>query len=134
MKYFTIDEMTRSSVAAKRGILNEPTEEEKKNIIALIENVLDPLREAWGAPIIVTSGFRCKKLNSAVGGSKTSQHMLGQAADIHTKSNTREDNKRLYELIKKLDLPVDQCINEYGYSWVHVSYGPKNRKMYFDIK
>jgi len=73
----------------------------------LITNILDPLRESWGNPIIVSSGYRCQELNKAVGGAKTSQHLLGQASDIHTKSNTREENKKLFDLIKSLKLPFD---------------------------
>ena len=99
-----------------------------------MNNILDPLREAWGAPIQVTSGYRSPAVNKAVKGASTSQHVLGEAADIRTVPNTRANNKKLYELIKKLNLPVDQCINEYDYSWIHVSYGPRTRRMYFAIR
>ena len=133
MKYFTLKELTRSVTAKNKGIDNTPGEVEKNNLIALVENVLDPLREAWGQPIIITSGYRCPALNRAVGGSATSQHVKGEAADIRTVSDTVEDNKALYELIKILNLPIDQCINEYGYDWIHVSYSPKNRKKFFSI-
>ena len=133
MKYFTLKELTRSVTAKNKGINNTPGEVEKNNLIALVENVLDPLREAWGQPIIITSGYRCPALNRAVGGSATSQHVTGEAADIRTVSDTVEDNKALYELIKILNLPIDQCINEYGYDWIHVSYSPRNRKKFFSI-
>ena len=73
-------------------------------------------------------------LNKAVGGARTSQHTLGQAADIHTKSNSKESNKQLFELIKQLKLPFDQLINEYNYSWVHVSYSNRNRRQILNIK
>lgn len=134
MKYFTIKELSKSTKADELGIDNTPTPEAEKALIALVENILDPLREAWGKPIQVTSGYRCPKVNKAVGGSSTSQHVKGEAADIRVIPNTRAGNKSLYELIKKLGLPVDQCINEYDYSWVHVSFGPRNRRMYFTIK
>lgn len=134
MKYFTIRELTRSATATAEKIDNTPSQAVVDKLTALIENVLDPLREAWGAPIIVTSGYRSPALNRAVKGAPTSQHVLGEAADIHTVSDTKEDNKKLYELIKKLKLPVDQCINEYDYNWIHVSYGPRNRRMFFAIK
>lgn len=134
MKYFTFQELIKSTTATKRGINNQPDEEAKKNLEALVENILDPLREAWGRPIIVSSAYRCKELNEAVGGSKTSQHMTGEAADIRAISDTKEDNKKLYELIRNLNLPVDQCINEHDYDWVHVSYGKRNRRQYFSIK
>lgn len=133
MKYFTLKELTRSVTAKNKGIDNTPGEVEKNNLIALVENVLDPLREAWGQPIIITSGYRCPALNRAVGGSATSQHVKGEAADIRTVSDTVEDNKALYELIKILNLPIDQCINEYGYDWIHVSYSPRNRRKFFSI-
>ena len=133
MKYFTIAELTKSSTAKRKGIDNTPTESVKKNLTLLVEKILDPLREAWGAPIIVSSGYRCPKLNRAVGGATASQHMLGQAADIHTVSDKPEDNKKLFELIKSLKLPFDQLINEYGYNWVHVSYGPRNRRQILKI-
>lgn len=133
MKYFTIKELCKSNTAKQKGIDNTPTPEAEENLVLLIEKVLDPLREAWGEPIIVTSGYRGEKLNKLVGGSKTSQHMTGQAADIRTVSDTKEDNRKLYELVKVLGLPVDQCINEYDYDWVHVSYSPRNRRSFFAI-
>lgn len=134
MKYFTIHELTKSETARRKKIDNTPSEAIKKNLIELVNNVLDPLREAWGKPIVVSSGYRCPRLNQAVGGTLSSQHVLGQAADIHTLSDAPADNKKLYELIRKLNLPIDQCINEYDYNWIHVSYGPRNRRRYFAIK
>lgn len=134
MKYFTMAELTKSETAMRKKIDNTPTEAVKKNLTALVDKVLDPLREAWGQPIVVSSGYRCPKLNRAVGGVASSQHTLGQAADIHTVSDKPSENKKLYDLIKNLELPVDQCINEYGYNWIHISYGPRNRRSYFAIK
>lgn len=119
MKYFTIEELTRSNTAEAKGIDNTPTQEAKEKLIALIENVLDPLREMYGNPITVNSGYRCPKLNAAVGGAKNSQHMRGEAADIT--AGSREENKKLFELIRK-NLSFDQLLNESDYSWVHVSY------------
>lgn len=133
MKYFSIYELSRSATAARLGIDNSPTPSVKKNLEKLINEVLDPLREAWGAPIIVTSGYRSPKLNKAVGGSKTSQHVLGQAADIKTVGDKPENNKKLFELAKKLidekKIVVGQLIDEYGYDWVHISTvgGHKNQ-------
>lgn len=134
MKYFTIRELTRSVTASNKAIDNTPDETVKGNLAALVEKILDPLRERWGAPIIVSSGYRCPKLNRAVGGAKTSQHMTGQAADIRTVSDTVEDNKKLFNLIIKMGLPFDQLINEYNYNWIHVSYGPRNRRQVLHIK
>lgn len=133
-KYFSIAELTKSSTAIKKKINNTPTKEVENNLNQLIDNILDPLREAWGQPIIVGSGYRCEALNKAVGGASHSQHKLGQAADIHTKSDSVEDNKKLFELIKQLKLPFDQLINEYNYNWIHVSYSPRNRRQILNIK
>lgn len=119
MKYFTIEEMTESSTAKANGIDNTPSDEEIAKLQKLIEAVLDPLREWYGKPIRVNSGFRCEALNEAVGGSDTSQHRLGEAADITV--GTKKGNKKLFEYIKD-NLPFDQLINESNFSWVHVSY------------
>lgn len=134
MKYFTIAELTKSATASRRRIDNTPSSTIKANLTELVDNILDPLREAWGAPIIVSSGYRSPKLNRAVGGAKTSQHMYGQAADIRTVSDKPSDNKKLFDLILKLNLPYDQLIDEYGYNWIHVSYSPRNRKQILHIK
>lgn len=119
MKYFTIKEMTKSSTAKANGIDNTPSDEEIAKLQKLIEAVLDPLREWYGKPIRVNSGFRCEALNEAVGGSDTSQHRLGEAADITV--GTKKGNKKLFKYIKD-NLPFDQLINESNFSWVHVSY------------
>lgn len=134
MKYFTINELCKSKTAARKKIDNTPTEAVKKRLTLLIELILDPLREAYGAPIIVDSAYRCPKLNRAVGGSSTSQHKTGEAADIRTVKDTPEENKKLYDLIKKLNLPFDQLIDEYGFNWVHVSYSPRNRRQELKIR
>ena len=128
MKYFSIKELTKSATAARKGIKNDPSIQEVKSLTALIEKVLDPLREAYGKPIIVSSGYRCPKLNAAVGGSASSQHVKGEAADIRSVADTPEENKKLFDLIVKLGLPYDQLINEYNYDWVHVSFGPRHRR------
>lgn len=94
----------------------------------MVDKILDPLREAYGKPIIVGSGYRCPKLNKAIGGATSSQHMKGEAADIKTVQDTPEENKKLYDLIIELNLPFDQLINEFNYDWIHVSFGPRNRR------
>ena len=128
MKYFSIQELTRSATAKRKGIDNTPTAEVVANLKLLIEKILDPLREAWGQPIIVDSGYRCPKLNKAVKGAANSQHLLGQAADIRTLKDTPAENKKLFELVQRLKLPYDQLIDEYDYNWIHVSYGPRHRR------
>lgn len=92
----------------------------------LINNVLDPLRKAYGHPIKVTSGYRSPRLNAAVGGVKTSQHEKGQAADIT--AGSPEENKKLFDLAQELNLPFCQLIDEKKYKWVHISYDKNNVK------
>lgn len=134
MKYFTIQELTKSATASRKGINNTPDESVKRNLNLLVDNILDPLREAFGEPIIVTSGYRCGRLNKAVGGAAKSQHMYGQAADIRTVSDKPSDNKKLFDLIRELKLPYDQLIDEYNYNWVHVSYSSRNRRQILHIR
>lgn len=139
MKYFNYNELTRSATASRLGIDNTPTAKEKANLKAVVDNILDPLREKWGAPIIVTSGFRCEKLNKAVGGSATSQHRLGQAVDIRTVSDKPADNYKLLHLLIDMKLPYDQLISEYvddkgRPDWIHVSFGPRNRRQKLTCK
>lgn len=119
MKYFTIKELCRSTTAKKLGIDNTPTAQAVDNMTRLINLVLDPLREAYGKPITTNSGYRSPALNAVTkGASKTSQHMTGEAVDITVKS--KKGNKWLFDYIKD-NLPFDQLIDEYNYSWVHVS-------------
>ena len=75
-KYFSIAELTKSETAKRRKINNKPTKEVENCLNQLIDNILDPLRKAYGQPIIVSSGYRCPELNKAVGGARTSQHTL----------------------------------------------------------
>ena len=121
-KYFTLEEMTASATAKRKGISNKPTADIQAALQRLVTNILDPLREEWGAPIIVTSGYRCVKLNSVVGGARGSQHTYGQAADIRTVSDKPADNRKLRDLLISLNLPFDQLIDEYNCDWLHVSY------------
>lgn len=128
MKYFTIEELCASDVAWARNIPNHPTSEARENLTRLIDRVLDPIREAWGGPVTVTSGFRAQLLNKAVGGVATSQHLSGEAADITVRSQA--DNRRLFELAVSLQkegkIQFDQLIWEKGSAtgpdWIHVSY------------
>ena len=124
-KNFTLEEFIVSAVAVRYNIDNTPSEEERKNIKNLCVKILQPLRDYTG-PILVSSGYRSAKLNKKVKGSKTSQHVSGQAADIKTQ------NMRKAFLYIQNNLPFDQLIWEYGDdkqpSWIHVSYGPRNRR------
>lgn len=135
-KYFTVDELCKSSVAKQKGINNTPSESVKKNIENLIE-VLDVIRGEWGSPLLVNSGYRCPALNTAVKGSKTSDHLCNgdtAAADITAKNLS--DNKRLYDLIIKLHkdkkIKFKQLINEKPKngipSWIHIGISPSDNK------
>lgn len=126
MTYFTINELCKSDTAKAKGIDNTPSAEVVKNLTQLVDVVLDPLRKNWGAPLRVNSGYRCPALNKAVGGSATSDHLYGYAADIT--AGSVEKNKELFNLVQKLNLPYRQLINENNYRWVHVSYNPKDIK------
>lgn len=122
---FTYEELIKSPTANRLKINNTPNSQQYKQLKKLAIDILQPIRDKFGEPLIVTSGFRCEKLNKAVGGSKTSQHCKGEAADIHTVSDTIKDNKKLFDLvldmIKKGEITVGQLIDEYNYNWVHVS-------------
>lgn len=120
--YFTIEELSKTS----QPYDNTPTAEARGNLQQLIDNVLDPLREAYGQPIYVSSGYRSPQVNAAVGGVLNSQHMKGQAADIYTKDG-KGGNKRLFDLI--IDMGnFDQVIDEKNYQWVHVSYNKSGNR------
>ena len=105
--------MTRNG----RGVTNTPNDASIEALKLLCSKVLEPLRELYGKPIKVNSGYRGLLLNRMVGGAKNSQHCKGEAADI----DTQNDNKLLFNLIKD-NLEFDQLINENNYSWIHVSY------------
>ena len=112
---FTLSELTTT----KTGIENKPTRQQIDALITLCDKVLQPLRDMYGAPIHVTSGYRSPAVNKAVGGARNSQHLLGEAADITVYS--RAGNKKLFEIIRD-HLSYDQLINERDYSWIHVSF------------
>lgn len=125
MKYFTIDELSRSATAEREGIDNRPGSEVVRNMNVLVLRLLDPLRELWGAPLTVTSGYRCEALNRAVGGVSTSHHLRGMAADLVTAANTAADNARLMRVLVHSGLRWTQAIlerNRRGATWLHVSY------------
>ena len=138
-KYFTIGEFLNSSKATENKINNcRITREIESNIHSLIENVLDPARERFGAAMIISSGFRCDELNKLVGGVESSQHRTVPAADIQVSglSNLR----KLFLILSEMD--VDQLLYEYSIDkktgnktyWIHVSYRAdgKNRHMIRD--
>ena len=119
MKHFTIKELSHSDTALAKGIDNFPTAEAISNLTKLVDNVLDPLRDKYGKPIRISSGYRSAILNRSVNGATSSQHRLGEAADIT--AGSKEENRKLFEIIKS-ELPFDQLIDEKDFSWVHVSF------------
>ena len=128
MKYFTINELTRTST----GLDNTPSKDVQANLEYLVNNVLDEVREIYGKPIKVNSGYRSKLVNKKVGGASNSQHTKGEAVDIT--GGNKAENKMIYEIIKNLG-KYDQLINEYDYSWIHISYkNGNNRHQELSIK
>ena len=133
MKYFTIPELTASAKARALGIDNTPPPGVKVKLSTLVNNLLDPIREKWGGPITVNSGYRCPTLNKAVGGVPTSQHLRGEAADITVGSPAK--NNQLFKMIVDGGFDFDQLIDESGHSWVHISYSAgKNRHQILHLK
>jgi len=127
---FSLAEMVKSETALRQGLDNDPGEVEIENLRALCENVLQPVREAYGRGVKVNSGFRHPDVNAAVGGSRTSDHCKGMAADIEIPGVANAD---LAEWIKD-NLEFTQLILEFytpgvpDSGWVHVSYDPNNLK------
>lgn len=128
-KNFTLEELYKSATANRYKIDNTPKQEYKDNLYSLVLDVLQPIRDEWKAPIIVSSGYRCEKLNIKVGGAKNSDHTKGCAVDIHTVEDTVEKNKDLFNLIlqmaKEGKIKCRQIIDEYHYNWVHLSINNK---------
>lgn len=125
-KNLALAEVTRSESAKRKGISNQPTPEHIENLKKVAENIFQPIREHFGVPIHVSSGYRSKALNDAIGGSLTSQHCQGEALDLDMDgSPSGVSNKDVFEFIKN-KLNFDQLIWEFGSDsnpdWVHVSY------------
>ena len=125
MKNFKLSEFFVSSTADKNGIKNEPSLDERatieRNINLLVDNVLDPIRDKFCAPVIITSGYRCPRVNELVGGANNSQHMSGCAADFHIKGFTylmmRQAFLNIYDTME-----FDQLIYYRSKNIIHVSY------------
>ncbi len=125
-EHFSLRELTQSATAQRLGILNVPSPTVVAQLKTLCIEILEPLRRAWGAPIVVGSGYRSCVLNRRVGGAMYSDHLFGAAADIHTLSNLPSDNERLFQVIlqmmrEKKIRNVKQVIDEHNYSWIHIS-------------
>ncbi len=136
-KYFTIAELTRSDTVnrlnsdtiAENDIDNTPPTDVVRRLETLAARLLDPVRELWGGPLRVNSGYRCPELNRVLNGAPSSQHMRGEAADITTGSVA--GNKRLFDKIvaaqKVGQIAFDQLIDESNYTWLHLSWSTNNR-------
>jgi zinc D-Ala-D-Ala carboxypeptidase len=125
-EHLSLAEVTRSESAKRRGISNMPTPAHIENFKLLAENIFEPIREHFGKPIHISSGYRSDALNKAIGGSKTSQHCTGEAIDIDMDGSANGvTNKMVFDYIKD-NLNFDQLIWEFGTAsnpdWVHVSY------------
>jgi len=131
-KNFVLSEITHSNTALRKGIPNEPTKEHLENLQRLITNLIQPMRDELG-PIRVSSGYRSPRLNRAIGGSKKSQHCKGQALDLQFWRDGQMCNREVYDWILKSGLDFDQMINEFDFSWIHLSLRKdKNRKLVLD--
>ena len=128
MKYFSVEELTASATAQREGIDNRPNKCAYQLLHVLVEQLLDPIREAWGAPIVVSSGYRCKELNALVGGAQYSHHILGCAADII--AGSKAEHRKLFKLIQQMQLQgkirFTQLIAENDFRWIHISYVPSD--------
>ena len=137
-QYFTLNELYYSDTAITKNIDNTPNEEVKKRLNKVIE-FINPLRESWGSPIKITSGYRCPTLNACVDGSSTSAHMLGWAVDMQNTQGSFDKFKKFVADYLK-DKKFDQCIiessNKGTVKWVHLGlYNNKGqqRNMIFNI-
>lgn len=128
-KNFNLQEFIRSQTASRKGINNTPSKEVVNNIKYLTKNCLQIAREHIGKPFTITSGYRCKELNQAIGGASKSQHCKGEAVDFVC--NGLGSSKTLFKAILESGVEFDQIIEEFG-QWVHISYkkeGNRNQKL-----
>lgn len=124
-KNFKLSEFIESETARKKGIDNTPSEEIIENIKLLVTTILQPLRDKISFPFHVNSGYRCKKLNKAVGGSDTSAHLQGLAADITLGS--KQLNYIVWDEIRRGHYEFDQIINEHDFTWLHIGIRKNNK-------
>lgn len=129
-RYFDLPEFIKSDTAEKKGIDNTPSFEIVDHLLQLTQQILDPMREAWGGPLVVNSGYRCAKLNKAVKGVKNSAHLQGWAADIRPSDNRRTAKFILWaaDWLEINDINYDQAIDEQvgGARWLHIALKDNN--------
>lgn len=126
-KNFSLHEFLVSQTAERNGIDMTPNAQVIANLTRLCCNILQPLRIHFETPIVITSGYRPREVNRLIGGASTSQHLVGQAADIVIPGHTID---QIYKDLFMLSLPFDQMINEYG-KWIHISVPAANEKPRF---
>lgn len=122
--HFWLREFTRSQTASRHGVPNEPNEEQIGNLIRLCTDFLEPIRTIFRSPIVIHSGFRSRDLNQLIGGSRTSSHMDGDAADLDVIGKSPLE---VCQVIEQTELEFDQVIHEFG-EWVHLGVGPRKRR------
>lgn len=134
-KHFTLAELTRSHTALRHGISNKPPIPVIDQLATLAVNILEPLREHLGRPIRVTSGYRAPALNSLLGGSPTSAHMTGDAADIVCITRGQVDFEAMHEAAHFLETQTafDQLIWEHDGAWIHIGQAPDGAKCRYQV-
>lgn len=127
----SLKEMLKSRTASRLGISNSPTVEHIENMMELALNIFQPIRNYFDIPIYISSGYRSEALNTAIGGSKTSQHSKGEAIDIDRNGSNEPTNAQIFDYIKNT-LEFDQLIWEFGTDenpeWVHVSHNATGKQ------
>ena len=126
-KNFVLSEIIRSGTAKRLSINNEPSKKHLQSLSLLITNLIQPMRDDLG-PIRISSGYRSKELNRTVGGSSKSQHCKGEALDLQFWKDGKMCNKEIYDYILNSDLEFDQMINEFDFSWIHISLKEKDNR------
>ena len=126
-KNFSLLELTKSQTAERRGIENKPTAEHIENMVALCENILQPVRDQYGS-FIVSSGYRCPELCIAIGSSKDSQHAKGQAADFEVSGVSNYKLASWIEENLEFDQLILECFTGGNTGWIHCSYVPDGRR------
>lgn len=131
MKHFTFRELLHSNIALQNDVLNLPPREDAAkiyfNLVVLADNLLDPIREKFAVPMIVTSGYRCERLNKLVGGVANSQHMKGEAVDFYFAGfSKKEMAAAFFEIAEEFNF--DQLIYYKKKGIIHISYSRKNNR------
>lgn len=131
MRYFTFEELQRSQVASDNNIVNVPPRHERAkvycNLLVLVDNLLEPIREKFATPMIITSGYRCERLNRLVGGVDNSQHKKGEAVDFYFEGfSKKEMAAAFFEIAEEFNF--DQLIYYKKKGIIHISYSRKNNR------